>query len=219
MFADVGTGSIREVLPDDIQYSPYSAQHSENSKHNSEALGVEEALSLAFSRGGPNADEAGGQKEDGSGVTEDFGRRSAGQELIAPAVLRTTTDYRVERLPQIDEGSVHDSWQNSQDVDEHGHLLVPTPMSTVSFKPKFSPGQASLDSSPMASPRQFKKFDDMEDYSDLFYRPGQSTSVSGGEKAGRNSSGSSGEPTPPNEIANPLGIREDEPIEIGRAHV
>ncbi|KAL5498940.1 hypothetical protein ACEPAH_1458 [Sanghuangporus vaninii] len=210
MFADVGTGSIREVLPDDIQYSPYSAQHSENSKHNSEALGVEEALNLAFSRKDSAADEKGRQVEGHTGDTEDFDSRTVGQELIAPALMRSAADYRVERMPQIDESSMRESWQNSQDVDEHGHFLVPTPMSTISFKPKFSPAQNSLDSSPMTSPRQFKKFDDTEDYSDLFYTPGQPASVSGGLRAGGNSSGSSGEPTPPNESANPLNFREEE---------
>ncbi|OCB90557.1 hypothetical protein A7U60_g2235 [Sanghuangporus baumii] len=210
MFADVGTGSIREVLPDDIQYSPYSAQHSENSKHNSEALGVEEALNLAFSRKDSATDEKGGQVEGHTGDTEDFGSRTVDQELIVPALMRSAADYRVERMPQIDEGSMRESWQNSQDVDEHGHFLVPTPMSTISFKPKFSPAQTSLDSSPMTSPRQFKKFDDTEDYSDLFYTPGQPASVSGGLRAGGNSSESSGEPTPPNESTNPLNFREEE---------
>ncbi|KAL5481095.1 hypothetical protein ACEPAI_10036 [Sanghuangporus weigelae] len=210
MFADIGTGSIREVLPDDIQYSPYSAQHSENSKHNSEALGVEEALNLAFSRKDSATDEKGGQVEGDTRDAEDFGPRTVGQELIAPVLMRSAADYRVERMPQIDEGSMRESWQNSQDVDEHGRFLVPTPMSTISFKPKFSPAQTSLDSSPMTSPRQFKKFDDTEDYSDLFYTPGQPASVSGGLRAGGNSSGSSGEPTPPNEPTNPLNFREEE---------
>ncbi|EJC99203.1 uncharacterized protein FOMMEDRAFT_142822 [Fomitiporia mediterranea MF3/22] len=201
MFADVGTGSIREVMPEEIQYSPYSAQYSAaSSKRNSE-LGVEEALSVAFRRGrtgGAQAEEQVSSGVDETSETEDFGSGSGVQELIVPPIFREGSPHRGDVTPRADDNSVRDAWQNSQDEDNVGNLVVPTPMSAASYKLNSSPAQMSLDSSPMASPRQFKRFDDMEDYSDLFYRPGQQSTVAGSAR------GSSGEPTPPGELVRTL---------------
>ncbi|THH04035.1 hypothetical protein EW145_g5817 [Phellinidium pouzarii] len=173
MFAQVGSGTVREVLPDEIQYSPYSARYPGSSSSNSDALGVEEALSVAFSHGSIDND----QVDERRNVQEDAKSTETSDVQIVLAPPRSTIHYKNAPMPQIDEVSGRDSWQTSRDGDSNGVLMVPhpTPVQTGSSKGNMnlSPGLVSIDSSPMTSPRQFKKFDDTEDYSDLFYRPGQ----------------------------------------------
>ncbi|KAH8110021.1 hypothetical protein DFH11DRAFT_1843049 [Phellopilus nigrolimitatus] len=185
MFAQVGTGKVREVQPDEFH----------RANRNSDALGVEEALSVAFSRGSMDDDQVDKQIENDEDA--DFGRTDA-QILIIPPAGRSTAYYK-STMPQIDEVSGHDSWRNSQDEDSNANLSAPqhpTSMSVFASGSNSSQAPVSLDSSPMTSPRQFKKFDDMEDYSDLFYRPGQQTA------------GSSSRHIPPSELARAANSRE-----------
>ncbi|KAI5120060.1 hypothetical protein M0805_007810 [Coniferiporia weirii] len=175
MFAQVGSGVVREVMAEEIQYSPYSARHPGSFDHDNDQLGVEEALSMAFSHGGIGDIQDDERDDDGERTITDI-ERSEVQTVIVPP-RSTTIHYRGVPMPQIDEVSGHSSWQTSQDGDANGNIsaqLMTFASAGVSKANSISsPGLMSLDSSPMTSPRQFKRFDDTEDYSDLFYRPGQ----------------------------------------------
>ena len=187
MFAEVNH-HLREVLPDEIQYSPYSMNPpSRNSKRNSE-LGVEEALSVAFSHGSLDDmedeldmqdeldmdEEDSAEVQDASMEEEDLTGTSAAdaQILTAQPAARTAPLYRT--MPQIDEDSVRDSWRNSRDEADNAGMprsIQHTPAASGFSMKESSP---SINSSPMTSPRALRKFDESEDFSDLFYRPGHS---------------------------------------------
>lgn len=198
MFAQIG-GDVREVLPDEIQYSPYSPNPPNpprnQTSHESDALGVEEALSVAFSHGSMENDQ---DADDGE---EDLTGRSEAQIVTGTTVTVSAPQYRKINMSPIEEVSTHNSWMASRTEDSDDiyplvsqHRLIPT---SSTFKSKeSSPDPMSLESSPMTSPRQFRKFDDTEDYSDLFYRPGQ------------HSAGNSVRDTPSSDVLKSMSSRE-----------
>lgn len=178
MFAEINS-SLREVLPDEIQYSPYSVNPpSRSSKRDSDALGVEEALSVAFTHRSLDDMDMDEMEEDVTEARsmdeEDLTGTSAvgAQILTAQAALRSAPLYRT--MPQIEEDSVRDSWRDSRDDGDdtimphaYQHTLAASGFSIKESTP-------SINSSPMTSPRLVKKYDETEDFSDLFYRPGHS---------------------------------------------
>lgn len=200
MFADIPSTGIREVYPDEIQYSPYSSRHPGSSSRNSAALGVEEALNVAFSSRSDSQTEDENMDVATDDPDKQFHAEPGAQELVVPPLARTGS-YRPLLMPQIDE--LRESWQTSPDEDPTllrvRHDSSTTPNSTV--RARTSPGMMSIESSPMTSPRQFKKFDDMEDYSDIFYRAP--------EYSVTNSNDSSARPTPPQTTSRAMNISND----------
>lgn len=162
MFAQVKTGEVREIEPDEIQYSPYSQPSPSKTSpaYSTDALGVEEALNVALQRGAPSMNADAMNRDDIAGeVVVHAEQEELDYEKLTP--LRSSS--RLAVLPRQEEEEERDSWQN-----------VPNSAAMRSnISKESSPGQMSLDSSPVTSPRHFITADDADEYNDLFYRPGR----------------------------------------------
>lgn len=207
MFAEISPDGIREVYPDEIQYSPYSSRHPGSSSRNSEALGVEEALNVAFSS---RSDSQTTEDENlDAPIVDDVDKQFNTEPKVQELPMVHTGAYRGRLMPQIDE--LRESWHASLDEESADFLRVKNDSSTTpnsTFRARASPGMMSIDSSPMTSPRHFKQFDDMEDYSDIFYRapdPGALMRPS----PSRNLSGSTADSEPIEKLERPLLARSN----------
>lgn len=226
MFAQVGNGDIREVLPDELQYSPYSQNPSStNSSRNSDALGVEEALSVAFSRAGlsdrerTSGDEAkdffpvienDDEDDDDSNFPRDENDTgvsvAAAQIVTGMSAIKSPAELRHNIMPRVDEVSPFMSptseandngWRTSVNggiIRQESIASQRSPFYAPILKQESSSPGLSLDSSPMASPRQISSMEE-EDYQDLFYRPGMQ------------SAGNSIRRTPSSELVKSLSSR------------
>lgn len=176
MFAQVKSGNIREVLSEEFQYSPLSQGSSASNRDS--ALGVEEALSLAFRRRSFDAAHSFVGSPRSSRDLDNVKRTST------PASQHDAETWQVPSGAINEEAMMeaqHDVWTPSQRPSAmqppnpqraYQHRPHPSVGLVVSHMKDTSPGITSLDSSPQASPRAFGNSDDLDD---LFYKPGQSS--------------------------------------------
>ena len=165
MFAQVKTGEVREIQPDEIQYSPYSQpspSKTASSSYITDALGVEEALNVAFQRGDPSVKSETGERNDTASEVVHAEQEEFDYQKFMPL---HSSSSRIAVLPRQDSDD-RDSWQKP---------LTPAAL-RANLSKESSLGQISLESSPMTSPRHFTTTDDVDEYNDLFYRPGRQSS-------------------------------------------
>ncbi|TDL25281.1 hypothetical protein BD410DRAFT_785181 [Rickenella mellea] len=198
MFAQVGSGIVREVMPDEFQYSPLTpggSAHPSRQSQRSSALGVEEALNLAFRRESgvtaiePSEDHASMQEAELEPEAEPEVRRSPVVGHVHAATWPRASFDIQQQTPQTPDkvdaqlSQSSSSQPSSQPSDSSKEpspgeeaLKKNSPWSPAVVSPSAqtngtrSPGVGSQESSPETSPRALVHSEDLDD---LFYKPGQ----------------------------------------------
>ncbi|KAJ7068486.1 hypothetical protein C8F01DRAFT_1364812 [Mycena amicta] len=201
MWAQLSPGVVREVLPDEIQYSPYlpesgmmpvdDEQQQEEEEEEMyvpprnrkstvtilDTVGLGETLAHAI--------EEEQSRDSGLGTSEDHAPDDDGQAVA----IETHHPYRIHRKPvQYDVSSLPftpkkstirtshtaDSSLVDPTVHEHHRLTPPTPplpTTHISNDSGSSPAANSAASSPPRSPPPLGGDDDLDEFRDLFYKP------------------------------------------------
>ncbi|KAF9457596.1 hypothetical protein BDZ94DRAFT_1272786 [Collybia nuda] len=181
MWAQFSPGVLREVLPKDIQYSPFMSESGQESSRNSkiinDTVGVGEALAYAVR---PTA-----SKDSGLGTSEDY-EAQLGQQPVAGSSGLGKRSYRQPVQYDATRPSYLSQAQKSSDPSS-AHTFASSPLVPPPTPPPFirdgslgiedfrgtsiSPGMTSENSSPPHSPHSFGSPDDLEGYRDLFFKP------------------------------------------------
>ncbi|KAG6915717.1 hypothetical protein DXG01_010275 [Tephrocybe rancida] len=178
MWAQLSPGVIREVLPGDLQYSPFMSENgderddaSRKSRVITDMVGVGEALVYAVS---PKASEAGGlhgAEEPGDSEAPTLAPKRSYRQLVQYDTTRPPHLLLYEKNRTTDPYSAHTFassplLQQQQfpalDIPRHDSYDLPS-MRTISTSPE--------NLTPPHSPRLFGDPDDLDGFYDLFYNP------------------------------------------------
>ena len=180
MWAQLSPGVVREILPGDIQYSPFSPDRSDRLQSPADSIhdiiGVGEALAYPGSRArsGSNAEivnERSGTPS--SGTQSQQGQRSIASGMqrlqddlpeFGPHARRDAVLYDVRRPVYTQHPS--DSLPSSLKEQSSQQLTIPVAPQASTPSPA-----ATSESSPHLSPRPLGSPNDLENFRDLFYKP------------------------------------------------
>ena len=181
MWAQLSPGVLREVLPNDIQYSPFTPENnispvSASSRDSilqiNDTIGVGETLANAervrrsqASRPGTNDADA-----DVIPISQVDGDKQSQSTLpeLEPRTIRQPIEYNLA-LPEDSDALLKPSLANqivSSPLKQHS----PKPLS-LSDRAATSPTVTSTSSSPPLTPCRLGSPNDLESFQDLFYRP------------------------------------------------
>ncbi|EDR03578.1 uncharacterized protein LACBIDRAFT_295200 [Laccaria bicolor S238N-H82] len=179
MWAQLSPGVVREILPGDIQYSPFSPDRSDRLRSPAEIhdiIGVGEALAYTGSRArsGSNAEIV-----DERSSTPSSGKLSQqGQRSIASGMQRLQDDLpefgpRARREAVLYDARRPVYAQNLSDSTPSSLEEQPSQQLTIPVAPQASTPSpaATSESSPHLSPRPLGSPNDLENFHDLFYKP------------------------------------------------
>ncbi|KAF8069215.1 hypothetical protein FPV67DRAFT_1449004 [Lyophyllum atratum] len=187
MWAQLSPGLVREILPGDIQYSPFMSENGDVSSRNSrviyDTVGVGEALAYAVREKT--------SKDSGMGTSGDQGVGDLSQVLAAGAIpkrsYRQPVQYDTTRPLYL-------SQQDKKPSDPHSaHTFASSTLLYQQMSPPDLPRQypsndtppprgtsTSPESlSPPHSPRSFGNPDDLDNFYDLFYKPSRPSTQQG----------------------------------------
>jgi serine/arginine repetitive matrix protein 2 len=185
MWAQWSPGVLREILPNDIQYSPFMSEKDEASSRNSriiyDTVGVGEALAYAV-RPKASKDSGLGTSEDHALIQEgELGRQqSTGFSSLAKRSYRQPVQYDATRPPYLTQAQKPSDPSSAHTFTSSPLVPPPTPpgyrrnesSGTDDIRgASTSPGMTSENSSPPHSPQSFGSPDDLESYRDLFFKP------------------------------------------------
>lgn len=185
MWAQLSPGVLREILPNDIQYSPFMSESGQDSARNSQMIldtvGVGEALAYAI-RPKASKDSGLGTSEDHTLVHDDeLGRQqTVGASRLAKRSYRQPVQYDATRPSYLSQGQKASDPYSAHTFSSSPLIPPPTPPtlryneSTGSHDIRgtsTSPGMISEDSSTPHSPQSLGSPDDLENYRDLFFKP------------------------------------------------
>jgi serine/arginine repetitive matrix protein 2 len=166
MWAQWSPDVVREILPSDIQYSPYLS--GDTNLLNSKTINDSDAVRRQRSR-----DSGVGTSEDHTAITE--------RELAQRQILATTR--RIHRKPvQYDETHPSSSTQSQKPSDpSSSHIIPSSPLgpsapltqpnvSTSADDPRATTASPGATSASSSSPHLFGSLDDLDSYRDLFYK-------------------------------------------------
>ncbi|GLB42456.1 hypothetical protein LshimejAT787_1104710 [Lyophyllum shimeji] len=184
MWAQLSPGFVREILPGDIQYSPFMSENGDVSNRNSRVIydtfGVGETLA--------NAVRPKTSQDSGLGLSEEHTVVDPGQPQMASLSgkrsYRQPVQYDTSRPPHL-----HLSQQEHKPADPHSpHTFASSPFiyqqtPSLDVPRKYSdeiqvPRTTSTSPeslSPPHSPHSFGNSDDFEKFYDLFYKPTQAS--------------------------------------------
>jgi hypothetical protein len=123
-----------------------------------DALGVEEALNVAFKREKSQGDD-----------------RGEARTAVSDVVHAEQEEFDYQKLAPLQSSSSRIAVLPRQGSDDRDSWQIPSNIAVLraNFTKESSSGQMSIDSSPMTSPRHFVPTEDVDEYNDLFYRPGR----------------------------------------------
>lgn len=164
MWAQFSPGTVREVLPHEIQYSPFLSEHGSPGGTSGQVIldtvSVGEALYNAMRR--PRSKDG----DSGLGTSEDHAIGSNGdgqrEESSASESLRATRAVR----PYLQPAQKSSSLLPPNSTSRTSEPLVPATLRSASGN---SQGHSQQSSSP--GEPELQSTDDMEHFRDLFYRP------------------------------------------------
>ncbi|KAF5378779.1 hypothetical protein D9615_006932 [Tricholomella constricta] len=188
MWAQLSPGIVREILPGEIQYSPFMSENgddadasSRNSRAINDTVGVGEALAYAV-RPMTSRDSGLGTSEDHT-VVDSSQPQAAG--ITVKRSYRQAVQYDAMRPPHL-------TLQDKKPSDPYSaHTFASSPLLHQQATPPELPflsssrsyellGPRTISTSPESlspphSPRSFGNPDDLDQFYDLFYKPGHSS--------------------------------------------
>ena len=180
MWAQLSPGILREVLPNDIQYSPFTPPPENGLSpvnpilHNSmvpinDTIGVGETLVNAVRRSNEGRTETNDADSDVIPISQ-----ADGDERLRNSLSETTIRQPIENDIAPSDGSVAlvKLPLTRQNVSSPSKQHSPTSPSSPSDRAAaLSPTFTSTSSSPPLTPRHLSSLNDLDGFQDLFYRP------------------------------------------------
>ncbi|PPQ70861.1 hypothetical protein CVT26_014084 [Gymnopilus dilepis] len=223
MWAQLSPGVVREVLPEDLKYSPFlpdSIQPSPDRDRQSIAIndmvGLGEALVNAtrYGPGGGSQDHGTASASGGShappsrqdsehSVWEEQEEGHHGLELPEFGYRPRRNGFMDFSSSSLVRPNLEDTQKPSDPSTMHNHAssqleYLPTPPTTTEREPSTA---ETVESSPPESPRPLGSPHDLEGFQDLFYRPNPNTTGRTPREAALPET-----PSPPNGSANPWDL-------------
>lgn len=180
MWAQLSPGVLREVLPNDIQYSPFSPRENDKSPVSAgsrdsmvlqinDTIGVGETLANAERIGRSQVRQTGTNDTDADVIQGDGDKQS--QNNLPELEPTTNVRQPIENNLALSEDPDLTNHQiGSSPLKQHSFPLLSPTDRAVSNSPA-SPTATSTSSSPPLTPRRLGSPNDLESFQDLFYRP------------------------------------------------
>ena len=178
MWAQLSPGVLREVLPDDIQYSPFTPPVSATSRDSimqiNDTIGVGEILVNAERVGRSQASRAETNDADADviPISQVDGNKQSQSSLpeLEPRTVRQPIIENNLALSEDSDALLKPSLTN-QIVPSPPKRRSPIPLLLSDRAVSTSPTATSTSSSPPVTPRRLGSPNDLESFQDLFYRP------------------------------------------------
>ncbi|KAG5644199.1 hypothetical protein DXG03_008862 [Asterophora parasitica] len=190
MWAQMSPGVVREILPGELQHSPYMSENGDDvdlSSRNSQVIydtvGVGEALAYAVRPMG-SRDSGFGTSDDHTVVdlspsyTTSFAVKRSYRQPVQYDTTRPLHLSLLDKKP-ADPHSAHTFASSPLLHQQEATPKVPHPLSSSRSYDILGPRTASTSPeslSPPHSPRSFGNPDDLDQFYDLFYKPGHASS-------------------------------------------